>query len=107
MIFRKARKQGIAKGVHKGSIKLFKDVFIKHFEAGTVSEDYLMVSDPAVCGGKPVIRGTRVPVQYILELWDRGYSAERIHEQYPTVPEELAKKVVELLNKNRAIKILR
>jgi len=72
-----------------------------------VSEDCLIVSDPAVCGGKPVIRGTRVPVQYILELWDRGYSVERIHEQYPTVPEKLIKKVVELLNENRAIKILR
>jgi len=73
----------------------------------TLSEDYVIVSDPAVCGGKPVIRGTRVPVQYILELWDRGYSVEHIHEQYPTVPRELVKKVVELLNENRTIKILR
>jgi len=72
-----------------------------------LSEDYLLVSDPAVCGGKPIIRGTRVPVQYILELWDRGYSFKGIHEQYPTVPEELVKKAVELLNENCVIKILR
>lgn len=72
-----------------------------------LSEDYLIVSDPAVCGGKPVIRGTRVPAQYILELWDMGYSVERIHEQYPTVPKELVKRVIELLNENRTIKILR
>jgi len=72
-----------------------------------LSEDYLIISDPAVCGGKPVIRGTRVPAQYILELWDMGYSVERIHEQYPTVPKELVKKVIELLNENRTIKILR
>jgi len=72
-----------------------------------VSEDYLIVSDPAVCGGKPVIRGTRVPAQYILELWDRGYSVERIQKQYPTVPKEPVKKVIELLNENRTIKILR
>ena len=73
----------------------------------TLSEDYLIVSDPDVCGGKPVLRGTRVPVQYILELWNRGYSAERINEQYPTVPKELVERVAELLNENRAIKILR
>jgi len=72
-----------------------------------LSEDYLVISDPAVCGGKPVIRGTRVPVQYILELWDRGYGVERIHKQYPTVSEESVKKVVELINETRAIKILR
>jgi uncharacterized protein (DUF433 family) len=71
-----------------------------------MSEGYLIVSDPAVCGGKPVVRGTRVPVQYILELWDGGYSAERIHEQYPTVPKEVVKKVVEILDENRAIEIL-
>jgi len=65
------------------------------------------VSDPAVCGGKPVIRGSRVPVQYILELWEMGYSVERIHRQYPTVPPELIKKVIELLSENRTIKILR
>jgi len=70
-------------------------------------EDCLIVSDHAVCGGKPVVRGTRVPVQYILELWDMGYSVERIHEQYPTVPKEMVKKVIELLNENRTIKILR
>jgi len=72
-----------------------------------LSEDYLIVSDPAVCGGKPVIKGTRVPAQYVLELWDMGYSVERIHEQYPTVPKELVKKVIELLSENRTIKILR
>lgn len=72
-----------------------------------MSEDYLIISDPSVCGGKPVVRGTRVPVQYILELWDRGYSVERICKQYPTVPKELVKKVIEILNEDQAIKILR
>lgn len=71
-----------------------------------MSKDYLIVSDPEVCGGKPVIKGTRVPVQYILELWDKGYSIESIHEQYPTVPKELIRDVVRLLKENRTIKIL-
>ena len=68
-----------------------------------LSEDYLIVSDPAICNGKPVVRGTRVPVQYILELWERGYSVEDIHEQYPTVPKEI--KVIEYLAENKVFKI--
>ncbi|MEM2127057.1 MAG: DUF433 domain-containing protein [Candidatus Bathyarchaeia archaeon] len=70
-----------------------------------MSEDYLIVSDPDVCGGKPVVRGTRVPVQYILELWEMGYNAERIHEQYPTVPKELVERIIKLLEEERWIKI--
>jgi len=69
-------------------------------------EDYLVISDPAICGGKPVIKGTRVPAQYILELWDKGYSFEQIHRQYPTVSKELVKMVIEYLSKNSTIKIL-
>jgi uncharacterized protein (DUF433 family) len=71
-----------------------------------LSEDYLVVSDPDVCGGKPVVRGTRVPVQYILELWDRGYSVERIHEEYQSVPKELIEKVIKALEANRVIKLV-
>lgn len=71
-----------------------------------MGEDYLIVSDPAICGGKPVIRGTRVPVQYILELWEKGYSVEDIHEQYPTVPKEIIKRVIEYIEKNKVFKII-
>jgi len=71
-----------------------------------LSGDYLIVSVSSICGGKPVVKGTRVPVQYILELWEMGYDVERIHEQYPAVSKELIKKVVELLKKTRVIKVL-
>lgn len=86
------------------TVKLFSDASPPN--VSNLSEDYLIVSDPAICGGRPVVKGTRVPVQYVLEFWDLGYSAERIHEQYPTVPLDLVKKVVELLSENRTIKIL-
>jgi len=71
-----------------------------------LSEDYLIVSDPDVCGGKPVVRGTRVPVQYILELWDMGYSVEQIHEEYQSVSKELIEKVIKALKANRVIKLV-
>ncbi len=71
----------------------------------TLTEDYVVTSDPAVCGGRPVVKGTRVPVQYIIELSERGYGAHKIHEQYPSVSEELIPKIVEQIQKNRLIKI--
>jgi uncharacterized protein (DUF433 family) len=39
--------------------------------------------DPNVCGGKPVIRGTRVPIAVILDGMAEGLSAEQIIEHYP------------------------
>ncbi|MEO1088049.1 MAG: DUF433 domain-containing protein [Acidobacteriota bacterium] len=39
-------------------------------------------SDPAVLAGKPVIRGTRLSVDFILGLLGRGASPEEILEEY-------------------------
>lgn len=71
-----------------------------------LSEHYLIVSDPDVCGGKPVLRGTRVPVQYILELWEMGCSIEQIHEEFPSAPKELIEKVIRVLKENSVIKLV-
>jgi uncharacterized protein (DUF433 family) len=70
-----------------------------------LSEEYVIVSDPEICGGKPVVRGTRVPVQYILELSASGYNVDKIHEQYPTVPKNLIAKVIKLLSESKIIKV--
>jgi uncharacterized protein (DUF433 family) len=35
--------------------------------------------------GKPVVRGTRVPVSLILNLIAHGYSFERVIEEYPVL----------------------
>lgn len=42
-----------------------------------------IVSDPELLTGKPVIRGTRIGVDLILDLLERGYSREDILGQYP------------------------
>lgn len=70
-----------------------------------LSEEYVIVSDPDICGGKPVARGTRVPVQYILELSASGYSVDGIHEEYPTVPRDLIAKVIKLLSESKIMKV--
>ncbi len=46
--------------------------------------------DKDVLGGKPVIRGLRIPVEMILELLAKGASWEEILEDYPELePDDL------------------
>ncbi len=42
-----------------------------------------IVSDPAVLGGKPCIKGTRISVEFIVELVASGASREEIVRAYP------------------------
>lgn len=55
--------------------------------------------NPKILGGKPVIRGTRIPVYLILELLSAGYDFKRIMEAYPTLKEEDIKAAVEYATK--------
>lgn len=38
--------------------------------------------DPAVLVGKPVIKGTRIAVELVIDLLARGYTKEQILDQY-------------------------
>jgi uncharacterized protein (DUF433 family) len=42
-----------------------------------------ITTDPAVCHGKPIIRGLRYPVENLLELLAAGMTIEEILEDYP------------------------
>jgi len=45
-------------------------------------------SDPAILGGKPVIRGTRISVELILEYFVDGASLESVLEAYDHITAE-------------------
>jgi len=47
-----------------------------------------IVSDPGVLGGKPVIEGTRISVEFVLELLASGMSETEILEDYPHLTPE-------------------
>ncbi len=44
--------------------------------------------DPAICHGKPTIRGLRYPVEIILELLSSGMTTEEILEDYEDLERE-------------------
>lgn len=44
--------------------------------------------DPAVCGGKPTIRGLRITVDFVLKLLGDGYTAQDIAREYPELEPE-------------------
>lgn len=44
-----------------------------------------ITSDPHVCSGKPCIRGTRIPVHIILDLFAAGEDFDGIKRAYPNV----------------------
>lgn len=41
--------------------------------------------DPNILVGKPVIKGTRLAVEFIVELLANGWSEQQIRENYPGV----------------------
>ena len=43
---------------------------------------------PDICNGKPVIRGTRITAQTVLEFLAAGDSVEDVLEEYPTLKRE-------------------
>ena len=47
-----------------------------------------IVADPAILAGKPVVRGTRLSVELILELLAAGESEQSILENYPGLTRE-------------------
>jgi len=49
-----------------------------------------IVSDPNVLAGKPVVRGTRLAVDFILGLFAAGWTQQQVLDSYPSLtPESL------------------
>ncbi len=44
-------------------------------------------SDPAICGGRPHIKGTRLAVEFMLGLMAAGWSEVQILDSYPHIGE--------------------
>jgi uncharacterized protein (DUF433 family) len=42
-----------------------------------------IVVDPAVLAGKPVVRGTRLAVEFVVGLLAQGWTVEQVLDNYP------------------------
>jgi uncharacterized protein (DUF433 family) len=47
----------------------------------------IIIRDPYICGGEPVIKGTRVTIRTILASLAEGAAIEEIIKDFPTVKE--------------------
>ena len=47
-----------------------------------------IVVDPAILTGKPVIKGTRLAVEFILELLAEVWSREQIEQNFPALTDD-------------------
>lgn len=50
--------------------------------------DERIVVDPAILVGKPVIRGTRIAVEFVVQLLALGWSFDSIISSYPGIMRE-------------------
>jgi len=48
----------------------------------------MIISDPSICMGKPVVRGTRITVELILENLGAGMTLETLLQEYPQLSRE-------------------
>jgi uncharacterized protein (DUF433 family) len=52
-----------------------------------------ITSDPAVVVGKPVVRGTRLTVEFLLGLFAAGWTQEQVLTNYPQLTAEALRAV--------------
>jgi uncharacterized protein (DUF433 family) len=56
--------------------------------------DEYIVRDATICGGEPVVKGTRVTVRTILASLAEGASTQDILDDFPTVTERAVRAVI-------------
>jgi len=52
-----------------------------------------IISDPNILIGKPIIKGTRISVELILELFSLGWTEKQILDSYPSISDKSLKAV--------------
>ena len=52
-----------------------------------------IVTDPGVLAGKPVVRGTRLAVGFVLGLFAQGWTESQVLESYPALSSDALRAV--------------
>ena len=64
------------------------------FGGGNMDYHQYIVRDPKVCGGEPIVKGTRVTVRTLLASLAEGDTVEELLKDFPTLKEEDIRAVV-------------
>ena len=67
--------------------------------AGTgdaLTREEAIETNPSVCGGQPVFRGTRVPICTVLASLAEGDTVEQVRQNFPTLTAEHLLVAIEL-----------
>jgi len=64
-------------------------------DVGSAREDRMIESNPDIMMGKPVIRGTRITVELILEKVAAGESIHQIQQEHPHLTTEQIRAALE------------
>ena len=77
-----------------------------HLERFMTEDTSRVVLDPKILVGKPILRGTRISVEFVLELLAEGWTEPEILDEYPTIkPGDVAvclRYAVNILSSERA-----
>ena len=46
-----------------------------------------IVADPQILSGKPIVKGTRLAVDFLLDLFAQGWTKAQVLESYPQLTE--------------------
>lgn len=65
-------------------------------EAYEMTRSELINVDPNIMHGTPVFRGTRVPIQTLIDYLEAGDRLDDFLDDFPSVSREQAKQVLEL-----------
>ena len=60
-----------------------------HYYSSTMTVSNRIVLDPAVCHGKPVIRGTRLPVTVVVGSLAGGMTFEDVQREYDITADDI------------------
>ncbi len=69
-------------------VRIGESILFETHLLGILMTRILIVRDPRIMGGKPVVKGTRVTVEAILRRLASGLSVEDLLKEYPQLTEK-------------------
>lgn len=56
----------------------------------------IIESNPEILGGKPIVKGTRIPIELVFELFSLNLTFDEIIEDYPSLSIEILTQLLEI-----------